>query len=59
MRAFSLLIGLGLTNAVDLPQDIIGEEEVIFILQSVDCCSNGDGKLTLVSLIGSPINITL
>merc|ERR1712151_179455 len=25
MRAFSLLIGLGLTNAVDLPQDIIGE----------------------------------
>lgn len=31
MRAFSLLIGLGLTNAVDLPQDIIGEERVIFI----------------------------
>ena len=31
MRAFSLLIGLGLTYAVDLPQDIIGEEMVILI----------------------------
>ena len=30
MRAFSLLIGLGLTNAVDLPQDIIGEEGYIY-----------------------------
>ena len=42
MRAFSLLIGLGLTNAVDLPQDIIGEEEVIFILKSADCGSIRD-----------------
>ena len=47
MRAFSLLIGLGLTNAVDLPQDIIGEERVIFILQSADCSYIGDPWLTL------------
>ena len=55
MRAFSLLIGLGLTNAVDLPQDIIGEEWVIFTNSWLLI----NRRLKPVSLTGSPINITI